>query len=251
MKHKRLVVISDLHCGHLVGLTPKKYHTTNKQALIWNFYEEAIKKLQPIDIIVCNGDAIDGIGKKTGGTELITTDRNKQVDLALECIDLANAKKKFIIAGTGYHVGSGEDFEEILADKLNAKFSGHEWLEINGKIFDFKHKVGSSTIPHGRHTAIAKEAMWNKLWHLDDGAPLSDVLIRSHVHFFKYAGDKKNLYITTPALQVFGSKYGVRQCSGIVDIGFISFDIYEDGTYDFNPHLFGEVKKIAPKAFKC
>lgn len=85
----RLVIISDLHCGHRAGLTPPGWQTpleapdrlaayARQQRVMWSWYAATIAALQPIDVLVANGDAIDGRGSRSGGTELITTDLSAQ-----------------------------------------------------------------------------------------------------------------------------------------------------------------------------
>ena len=50
--------------------------------------------------------------------------------------------------GTPYHFGIGEDWEYIVAEKVGAfKIGSQEWPEVNGVIFDFKHKVENTTVP--------------------------------------------------------------------------------------------------------
>lgn len=243
---KRLVVISDLHCGHMAGLTPPSYQTRSgslakfgiMQKAGYDYYLATLKALQPIDILVVNGDGIEGKGEKSGGTELIESDRTVQCDMAVECIQAAKAKKIIIIAGTPYHTGVTDDLERDIAKGVNAcKFGGHEWIDVNGVIFDFKHKVGSSVIPHGRNTAINRDVLWNALWSLDGQQPRAQVVIRSHVHYHIYGGDVDTLAMTTPALQGYGSKYGVRQCSGRVHVGLVHFDVYNKGGYIWQAHI--------------
>ena len=239
-KAKRVVVISDLHCGHRVGLTPpgkesqisgtshqrinKKYYKA--QIALWKAYAKMIDNLQPIQILIVNGDAIDGRGEKSGSTELICVDRNEQVNLAVECINYAKADTVLMTRGTGYHTGNSESYEDNIADKVGAKkIEDHAWYDINGVTFDVKHFIGSSGIPHGRSTAIKRDAMWNLIWAERDEQPKADILIRSHAHYFDYTGNTDYLAIITPALQGMGSKFGAKICSGTVDFGLIYFDI--------------------------
>jgi len=252
-KAKRVVVISDLHCGHMAGLTPKPwqfkntdkahahYKKRNKlvaiQGELWNRYVATMKSLQPIDLLIVNGDAIDGDGKRSGGTELITTDRNEQAAMAVECIKGAHAKRIVMTYGTGYHTGNCEDFETQIAEEVGAKIGSHEWIDVNDLIFDCRHHIGSSTIPHGRHTAVAKERMWNYIWSEHQEQPKGDIIIRSHVHYFSYCGGDNWIGITTPALQGMGAKYGSRRCSGHVDWGMISFDVEDKESWVMSKHL--------------
>ena len=134
---KRVVVISDLHCGHIVGLTPpdwdSKAEETGAEYLakawkqrrhIWDFYATTIKKLQPIHTLIVNGDAIDDSGEKVAGRELKIPDKNEQVRCAADCIRLARAKNILMVYGTGYHTGKDVDFDRMMAFVLNETFSG-------------------------------------------------------------------------------------------------------------------------------
>jgi len=246
---KRLLVMADTHCGHKVGLTPPDWHYqgeftkgthTHKIAKIqrelWGFYADTIESLRPIDRLIFNGDAIDGKGKKSGSSEQATADRVEQCDMAAECINFVKAKKVIMTYGTPYHTGQEEDWEDVVAGKVKnlVKLGGQEWPVINGLCFDVKHKVGSSTIPHGRMTALARARLWNQIWHAEhEQQPQAHVLIRSHVHYHNYCGGDGWLAMTTPGLQGFGSHFGVRLCEGLVQIGMLVFDIKKNGDYEW------------------
>ena len=260
---KRVLVMSDLHCGHLVGLTPPQWHIregspdnlTKRQKYsviqeeMWELYCKNLRRFKPFDLVVVNGDAIDGKGDRSGGTEQITTDREEQCDMAKVCIRRALSKgtKLVMTYGTPYHTGVDEDHEGTIARDFGAKIGSHEWVEAGGVVFDFKHKVGGSQIPHGRSTAINRDALWSNLWAKTGNTPESDVLIRSHVHYHTRTFDpsfKPYHRMTTPALQGMGSKYGARQCSGLVHMGFLVFGC-DRGHYDLS---FVEFKPLKQKA---
>jgi len=215
---------------------------------MWNWYNAQMAALQPINTLIVNGDAIDGKSEKSGGTELITADRHVQVQIAAECIAAAHAKKVFIIKGTGYHVGTDEDWEEVLADKVSAGHVGnHEWFDAEGVVIDCRHQIGGSTIPHGRYTAMARQVLWNALWAEREMQPRADILIRSHRHFYAYCGEANWLAISTPALQGW-TKYGSNIVEGTNDIGIISIDA-KGGSYNWQAHLldmkFARAKTLA------
>jgi len=249
-KRKRVVVIADLHCGHAVGLTPPAWwwrkdtesqaKVCAKQKELWNFYAKTLDALKPIDILIANGDLIDGKGLRSGGREQNTANRLAQCEMACICLQYAKAKKYLIIYGTAYHTGHDEDWEAVAAEMLEAdyvKVEGHAFPNINGVQFDIKHHIGGAGVPHGRYTALAREHLWNVVWqNRDEQQPKSGVLIRSHVHCHAYCGNASFLAMTTPALQGYGSIYGVRRCSGTVDIGLIHFDIEPNGDYTWRCH---------------
>lgn len=266
---KRVLIMSDLHCGHLVGLTPPAWqirtgseHNTTKrekfavvQSTTWDWYAAAIREAGPFDVVVVNGDAIDGKGERSGSSELITADRDEQCEIAVAAIKTALSKRtKHVVMtyGTAYHTGVGEDFETRIAEKLDAKIGSHEWIDVEGVVFDLKHHILSSSLPHGRFTAIARDALWANLWSERDMAPQSNVLVRSHVHYFATCYDntlKPAMRLTTPALQAAGTKYGGRRCSGTVDFGFLVFDC-NDSDYAWKPYL-AQLETLKAEVMKC
>ena len=249
MPKKRLLVLSDMHSGHQVGLTHPgdnpQYDDADRQVVadyrnyLYTWFEKKVQSLGKIDIVVHNGDAIDGKGEKSGGTEQIEMDRNLQAKMAANVLSRIKTNEIRLVYGTGYHTGSLEDFEDVVANVLGCpKPSGTLDLEINGKIFNFKHKVGGSQIPHGRATAQLRDKLWTQLWATRGEYPDCDVQIRSHNHYFGYGGDANFLWIATPALQGYGwNKYGTRIMSGTVDYGFVHFDITDKGDVSWAPHI--------------
>ncbi len=246
---KRIVVIGDTHCGHEFGLTPPAWQyrqdghpriakAAKFQRALWKFAVEALEDLKPIDILIVNGDAIDGKGEKSGGVEQITTDRLEQCEMAAEYINLAQAKQVRILHGTRYHVGKDEDFEQVICDKVsgNVSIQGHGFFDVNGCILDVKHKVGGSSVPHGRHTAIARAHLWNQLWAAHGRQPQANILLRSHDHYFVYAGGPGWVGIVCPALS-YGTSFGIRECEGIVNVGLLNIDIDNAGGWKWEPTL--------------
>ena len=238
---KRVLTIGDLHCGHRVGLTPPEFDFAQEndrwyriRREMWNAYRDAIDAIQPIDVMLVNGDAIDGKGEKSGGTELIEADRLKQCKMAESALLYPQADTVAMTYGTMYHVGTSEDLESVLAENMGATIGSHEWFKINGTTFDLKHKIGSSSIPHGRATPLAKDRLWNYIWSEFEEQPKADIIIRSHVHYFCAYLEDNFLAVTLPALQGQGSKFGARICSGTVHFGIVWFDCYDDGGYTWS-----------------
>lgn len=240
VKYRKILVLADLHCGCKSGLTPPEWfcNESNKkrrevQEELWNWFLNTLnKEIGYVDAVVVNGDAIDGRGVRSGGTELMTSDLFKQVKIAERCLKEVQADKYYFIQGTDYHVSNdGNDFEILLADKFNGIIKDHLWLNVNGCTFDFKHKVASSSVFQGRVTPLLKEIQWNREWSKDGSAPRADILVRSHVHYHNMVTDNESyIAMTTPALQVADTKFGGRQCSGTVDLGMVLFEVPENYT---------------------
>jgi hypothetical protein len=244
---KKVVLLGDLHCGHITGLTPPGWQSNpeSKPALkamqqeMWTKYRALVRQLGPVDVLIVNGDIIDGKGSRSGGTELLCTDLFEQGDMAVKALQIWNPDKTIMTFGTPYHTAtaSGEDVERVVAEKLDAEIHSHAFVDVEGVMFDVKHKVGSSSVPHGRSTAVNKERLWNVLWNEMDGQPNADVYVRSHVHYFGFSGGADWLAITLPALQGPHTKFGARQCSGTVDWGVVTFTVDKGKVLEWRPEI--------------
>jgi hypothetical protein len=252
-----IAVIADLHCGHKAGLTPPDWQYKEGassddmakfgpiQRKVWDWFSAKAESLAPVKTLIVNGDAIDGKGEGTGGTELLTSDRREQIEMAKQAIELFRAERIYLIRGTPYHVGKEEDWESELAKDVHAaKIGNHEWLERDGVVIDFKHRVSSSIIPHGRATAPARAALWNTMWAERGLQPKANILVRSHVHYHTFVGNADRLVLTTPCLQ-WWSKFGSLLCEGVIDVGFLSFSVEGEGRYSWTAHLM-DMKWAAP-----
>jgi len=246
---KRVLFMSDLHCGHRAGLTPPEWQWSSGSAdrekfgkiqrETWKWFTQEVDAYGPYDIVVVNGDAVDGKGPRSGGTELITTDMQEQCSMATQAIKycMGDETDLIMLYGTAYHTGQEEDWEKSIALGLNGRIEDHAQLEIEGVKIDIRHWVGSSSTPYGRGSALSKEACWTCLKgaQLAEGDQTPDILIRSHVHYYTGTFDHTiNPYVrfTLPALQASASKYGSRRCSGITDYGFVVMEC-TDGEYEY------------------
>jgi len=248
---KRVLLFADSHCGSEVGLTPPSYQYNyadnppseevrirNKWAKAqregWDWYTKTLEILKPIDMCIINGDAIDGTGHRSGGTELITVDRKQQVAMAVECIEQVKSPYHVMTYGTPYHTGSSEDFELDIAHHFDCKIGGHEWESVNGCVFDLKHKQSNTINPA---TSLFNEIRDNREWAAVGEQPKADVLVRSHTHRFCMLRIEDTLAISTAALQMYGTKFGARQCSRKVQFGLVALDVWPDGEVVEHVHI--------------
>lgn len=233
---KEIVILSDTHCGSVYGLTPPSQfipHFKKLQSEGWIAFKKMVHKWFRPDIVIANGDLIEGTQSKQGGAELITPDRNVQCDMAVECLEEWDAKEYFLTYGTKYHVGEqAEDFEYHIAETLRcrgrkATIEGRLFLKVEGMTLDVRHKVGTSGIPHGRATALLKEMMWDLIEEAKDNGPKVDIVIRSHAHYHILVEDPDKTMIITPGLQLKRGRYGTRECQGEIHWGALRLTIHK------------------------
>ena len=236
----RAVVVADLHGGHGAGLTMRPDvggsrfvdATLPIRREMAKRYKALVRRYSPVDLLVCNGDAIDGRGERSGSTELITVDRHEQVEIALGCLQQWRAPRNLFARGTGYHVGDVEEFENLLAREMPGG-EIHDQLQIKhkGVVINARHKTDSSSIPHGRYTGLAKAQLWNLLWANRGQQEAANIYLRSHVHFHAFCGGPGWVAMSTAALQAARTKFGAKQCLGTVDWGITIIDIDSKGRY--------------------
>ena len=229
---RRIIVIADTHCGHLTGLTPPEFQNESakfsdfrKESWIW--FNNIIERMKPFDFAIYNGDMIDGKQAKNGGLELLWPDRFDQVRMAVAIHHKVSPVKSIVIRGSKYHVGNEENFEDDFADRIGASIYNRFLGDIAGKVFDVRHKIGRSSIPHGRISPLSRQVLWSRLRDEKSGVH-ADVIIRSHVHYHVYVEENGVIAFTTPALQG-ASDYGALECDGEIDYGLIVLDIHNDG----------------------
>ncbi|GEB79774.1 hypothetical protein DDE01_11890 [Desulfovibrio desulfuricans] len=247
----RLFAGSDVHAGHMAGLTPPDWHYPldgargdlgSMQRELWGWFAETVDSLRPFDGAAWVGDLIDGDGHRSAGTELITTDRNEQCDMARGVVRFVGAPANRFVYGTSYHTGHAEDFERIIADEFDAKITDQAWIRKHGVAIHLKHHVGGTSIPHGKGTALMKDMLWNLLWAEMEAQPKANIYLRGHTHRYIGIDDvgpkgSPRMGFCLPALQAAQTKFGGRRCSGIVHFGFMHFDIYPDGGVQWARHI--------------
>ena len=129
------------------------------------------------------------------------------------------------------------------SDRMNAPIQDELNVDVEGLVFNVKHKVGSSSSPYNRAMPVGRHRLWDAIEALRTNSKSADVYVRSHVHYFSFCGESNWHAFTLPALQSSETKYGARQCVGLTDWGMCLFYV-DDGSlagwdcrlYDLTSH---------------
>ena len=259
MTQKNGIILSDTHCGSEVGLTPPEFQYSPSsscnqakfaqlQAESWGWYKKATDSIGKVDYLFCLGDLIDGQNLKNAGVGQITTSIEKQCKMAIQCVQQVKAKKIEIVQGTGYHVTTqGIEAERLIAESVGANFGIHTFVDVNGFVFNLKHKTSRSIIPHGRMTGPSRAKLWEVIWKETKGFPTSNLLVRGHVHYYQYYCSSMGAVMTMPCLKTLGDRYGASNYDDTIDYGFIYFEIDKDGSFShkwYTPHFKREIPRV-------
>lgn len=237
---KRVLILSDLHCGNIFGLTPPEYqnHFREIQQIGWKFYTDNIKKLGKIDLCILNGDLLDGPGKKDT-RQHITTDMREQVNIAIEALKIVPAKKFVFIRGTCFHVTTDRENEDDIAKHFNSEIYDSKKINVNGCVIHCKHSVGKGSTVYGSVTPLQSTSALHMLTDISAENTPADIFVRSHIHEYNMVDREIFTAVTTPCLQFKGMAYG-RKYSSFYSYGMVWFDIRGKKDFDVNKILLKE-----------
>jgi len=256
-KFKRVLCISDMHTLSNVGIMTDGYYMdegnkdvkrfippNNIQKIYYKEWLDMCKKMGKVDILINVGDSAEGKNPKGSGYGVVDSNVKAQVVEANRLIQKIDFKMYGGVNGSKYHVGNNQSADEYLAELCDssrhpATFGTDLMFDVNGVKIHVSHKVGaSSTI--NRVTSINKEVMMACLNNPAYGDV--DIVIRGHTHYFSSTGvyykDKIRHGIIVPcwkARDEFSRSGSLAWCP--VN-GYVWIDVYDDGTYIINQHLF-------------
>jgi len=209
------VIISDLHCGSVVGLWPDNHITStgNKIGLgnnihqkwlwqCWNDIEVKIKdhfKGEPFALII-NGDCIEG--RHHGTTEIVVALNLDHALAAIECLKPLSklASVTYMTAGTECHVG---DWEKMICQEIGGKWLGDKGLiEINGTLIDIAHHMPTSSRAYLEAGAMSITMGNARQNYSRVGHRVPKVYLRGHRHTGGIFNDGSGVLMVTPAWQL-------------------------------------------------
>ena len=252
-KNIRILSVSDLHTGNISGLTPDKYNPDSEinhdmylyRKTLYQWVQKEIAALKPIDICVVNGDILDGKGEKTGGNEQITMDRTMQIQMAIDFCKWIGAKQYLFTYGTQYHVGQEDDWENEVASAFGVQPEATAKAVVNGLVMKWRHYTGGSVNYASRTSSLMRNQMNDILWGVQGEEESADVLVYSHVHYFFAVTNRFGTVFASPALQGWGgSQLGARRLGGIVDYGFLHFDVTSKEDWSWKVHRLLQTPKL-------
>jgi len=257
MSSKSILVLSDLHVGSRVALCSESPNiddgnpycpTPNQKKLLQEFHRTLDEVTQKPTALVINGEPIDGSNPKSLGDSVWSPDFNDQMEDAAKLLRPIKRDVTILTRGSGYHVTrEATNFEKIFADKIGAKkyksVSGlmtntdyEATIEMYGKYINFTHHIGYSGWWMHRPTPMARELIKMHFAHSENGFH-SDIIVRSHVHYFVLVEFPNTIGFTSPAWK-FPDGFMYRR--GIPErptIGNVEIIIESNGEIDIKKHL--------------
>ena len=214
---RRILIVSDLHVGSRWGLFPSNFqlstgvtYTLNRgQEYLLSCWLDMQKRLpKRLDILIINGDAVQGQNTREGGRDIIEPDPQWQVRAAVELVQplAKRAKEIYVTQGSDYHVRPGAEDDEAFAKAIGAipdEAGHHAWdwllLDVDNVLLDVAHHrsvvIRYETMPGEREIQFDRQVA-------DIKGGSADIVIRSHSHRYTFINVDGDLALTTPAWQL-------------------------------------------------
>jgi hypothetical protein len=252
MSKHLVVVISDLHCGSTVGLSPERWEQDDggfyaaSPAQKWllerweQFWEtvRSMKRGRELTVVV-NGDIVEG--SRFGQISTVSAETMEYVAGEMLKPVRKMAKRLYLIRGTPVHVKSGPGAEEqvgrtIGSEKIGRNYSAQTLaLNVGGVRFNFSHHPASAggKLPWTRGTGVRSVAMQIFFNYKEHGEEPPDIVVRSHLHVYDSSPDSAPVFaVRTPAFCLaneFALKVGAQNAP-ISTIGGLAF-VIDDGRW--------------------
>jgi len=220
----------------------------NQLKLLEGWYDCIDHISQRARALFINGEPIDGDNKKTLGDSSWSTNLNDQLVDAKKLLEKVKFDDLYFVKGSGYHVTKdATNFEQTLATMMKVKkyksimgnmtHADYEaTAELFGKYIHFTHHAGYSGWWMYRTTPIAREMVKMHFMHRENGFH-TDVLVRSHVHYYVEVRFPHTKGFTTPAWK-FPDGFMYRKGEPeLPTIGNIEIIVEPNGKIEIEPHL--------------
>lgn len=243
------IATSDWHIADKYSPLPNQACTKEGQTIEPNEVQKKIKselikslkKMKPVDVLIIDGDIMEGIQAKTQGIPVLSTDSDTQVEWAYQFYEetfykYLNPEKVLIATGTPYHVMVGVSgnldyrFAEKV-DKISDTIFGSPnlrfYLGKDKMLWDVRHRVSVARV----NRMMPLEQTFRMFYRecMEGGLEVPDVVGRAHNHNVVLAptnfsmGTVKRYGWHSPCLKASDSYGEMLSYPGSPKLGFLSF----------------------------
>ena len=237
---KKILVVSDLHCGSNVGLflpdfydqdNDIQYQISDLQTFLFEKWCSMVTTVGHVDYVIANGDLVDGPNKAEDGEGQLTTDIHTQAVVSTTLLNMIDTNHYYVSNGSKYHTGQTSG-DQIVCDMLEGTWLGdHEFITFDNIMAHIRHFEKYSSNPDSRCTAQRKEARIMRA----QGTEV-DIYLRSHTHHFNFSGTNTDITINTPCWKGIDHFIGSRS-QELPDNGYITITI-DGSNYTWDYHVF-------------
>ena len=247
---KVMIAIGDTHLGSDGAIMPlevnsedwcegrnRRYFPNQIQKDIYKRWEMMVEDAPRPDILVMNGDLVEGKNYKENGVGCWTTDSMLQARALAELVGMMKPRKIIATSGSPYHSDSNPNVDKLATEMCGGTFmGGYANININGKRIYAQHKVSvSKSSWQYRSTPLGRALVLAALNEDDMGH--YDIVLKSHAHYFCYCGFSNSLGMILPGWKSTDNFLNTNIEFGNSALGYVRFD-FADGDFSFSPSIF-------------
>lgn len=263
----RALLLADTHCGSRYALVPPSFRPAKAgpagvfMDYVWSIWQDMIRKLPPLDLVLVNGDSMEGEHPTMrSAPDAIDTNPVHQVDMALETLGPVRdkARKFWLVRGTGFHEGKWCEAAETLGSELKAE----EWSDRrhSGEVLEGTFAGLTWNVVHAQTTgAIYPGTLMNRtIWMSNLAEHLSkavhaDIIVRSHTHTAGRMEVMDKWIVSTRCWKLVNphaiSRMEYYRAQALLDLGADLVTISDDGIcwrkFRYEPYKATELRKLA------
>jgi len=250
-------VFSDIHVGSRYSVCSEKPEidgaadykpSQNQKKLLTGWYNCVDKITQKPRAVVINGEPIDGDNKKSLADSVWSSNIDDQINDFKRLFSPIKTDNLIFVRGSGYHVTKdATNFEKTIAREMNARkyrsimgdmtmVDYEATVRLLKKHIHFTHHIGYSGWWMYRPTPVARELIKMHFAHRENGFH-TDVVVRSHVHYYVEVRFPHTIGLTTPAWKFPDGFMYRRGEPELPSIGCVEIIVEPNGRIDVYPHL--------------
>lgn len=240
---KRVLVIGDTHIGADVGLSTEEIVLSSRNrisanevqlALLKEFYD-MIDEVGTVDILVLNGDLVEGTNYYSEGVGSLTTCMDTQAKVAYELLSQIKCRRIVGCSGTGYHVKKNPNLDRRIIEDLGGVCMDEVGLNIGQTRFYANHRTSVRMNQwEARPQSVAKDILMAELNAMDFGR--FDIICKSHAHYYIGLDNGNSVGFVCPCFKGRDefAKRSVNPFAFNPAIGYLMFDIGDNGNFTWS-----------------
>ena len=247
---KTLLALGDLHIGNEGAIMPEEVNTEEcspgrnrrhfpneiQRILLKKWYEMVDECPRP-DILLLNGDLVDGKNYKESGMGCWTTDAALQAKTLAVLVKMLKPRQIIATSGSPYHSDRNPNLDKIAVEACGGTFKGgYASIEINSHRVYAQHKVSvSKSSWQYRSTPLGRALVLAALQESEFGH--YDVVLKSHAHYYAYVGFSNSLGMILPCWKAYDAFGDTNIEFANPALGYVTFE-FNGNDYSFNHNIF-------------
>jgi hypothetical protein len=240
---QKVLIIGDTHVGSDAALAPEEIILESNNRILANDTQLAILQefynmiddVGTVDLLILNGDLIEGINYQNEGMGCLPTNIDVQVDNAIDILSEIKFRKAVGCKGTRYHCKSNPCGDKMVIEGLGGIFMD----EVSMNIYDTRIYANHRTSTRmqqweNRSASVAKDLLFAELNAMDFGK--YDIIAKSHVHYYLAIDYGGSIGFVCPGWKGRDeyAKSSINPFAFNPSIGYIMFEIDKGGDFTWS-----------------